>query len=103
MSPSAFAVAWPLPAIDDLIEEHARGLREIDGLGQREGRDVLDFAARVPRRQAEILDDRVVRILRIDLAVDPSANQLERARRTGRLSRVHRLARGDLEPDDLRR
>ena len=86
-----------VPAIDHLIEEDARGFCEIDGLRQREGRDVLDLAARIPWRQAEILDDRVVWISRIHLAVDPSTNQLEGARRTGRLSR-HSSARARRSP-----
>lgn len=90
-------------AIDDLIDEDARGLCEINGLCQGEGRDVLDLAARIAWRQGEILDDRVVWISRIHLAVDPSTNQLEGSRGTGRFFAVYRVARGDLQSDDLRR
>jgi hypothetical protein len=90
-------------AIDDLIDEDMRRLRQVGRLGQCEGCDVLDFAARVAWRQRQILDDRVLRVSRIDFAVDPSANQLERSCRGGGLSVVHRLPRSDFEPYDLRR
>ena len=46
-------------------------------------------------------DDSGLSISRIDLAVDAAANQLEGARRTGRFSRIQRLARDDLQLDDL--
>ena len=89
-------------AVDDLIKEHACRLRHIYRLGQRERRDVFHLPARVSRGQIEILNDGVVRILRIDVAVHLAADEFERPGGSDGLSVVHRLARGDFESDDLR-
>ena len=64
-------------AVDDLVQEHARRLRHIHRFGQGERRDVFHLPERVPRRHVEILNDRVVRILRIDLSVHLAAYEFE--------------------------
>src|SRR5258708_22597715 len=42
--------------------------RYVDRLDDEEGRDVFDLAVRIPLRECDIGDDRVVRIHRIELA-----------------------------------
>ena len=98
---------WPrrggaVAAIDDRIHEHAARLRQVRGHHQRERRDVIDAAARIARRQVDVLDDAVAPIARIDFAVHASADVHVRAGAAKRLATGDRIARGDLEPRHLR-
>ena len=87
-------------AVDDLVDQHARGLRGIDRPRQRERRHVLDTPTRVTRCELQVLDDAVVRIAGIHFAVHPAAHDFVRARAAAGLYR-RRPPREDLEPYDL--
>ena len=66
-------------AIDDGISQHAARLRHVDRLDERERRDVFDLAPRIAWRKLDVGDDRVLRIVGIELAVNLSGDLLEGA------------------------
>ncbi len=69
-----------VPPVHDRIEDHAVGLAHVDRLHQRERHVVLDHAPRVARRELEIGDDLVVRVVGTELAVRASVDALVLAR-----------------------
>jgi len=63
-------------AIRDQVIQDSAGLRHIDGFRDRERGRVFHHAARVARGELEIVDDRVARILGVQLAVKMAAERL---------------------------
>ncbi|TMB41389.1 MAG: hypothetical protein E6J58_03295 [Deltaproteobacteria bacterium] len=68
-----------VPAVVLVVEDHPVALRHVDGLDDVDVGRVFDHAALVARRQRDVLDDGVVRVLRIDLAVRGADQLLELA------------------------
>ncbi len=88
-------------AVDDRVPQHAARLGHVHRLHQRERDDVLDAALGVARRELDIGDDGVLRIVGIELAVNLSADALERTDGlgVGRCGDWHCLE--DLDSDDV--
>ena len=61
-------------AVRHILPHHAAALRHIDGLHKIEVRKVLDFTVRVAWRQFDVCDDRVVRIVGVELAEGASVS-----------------------------
>ena len=59
----------PAAAIGHVMPQQVAALREVDRFDDLESGDIFDHAALVSRRQVNVLNDGVVRILRIDLAI----------------------------------
>ena len=88
--------------VDDGVYEHTRRPGHVNRLRQRKRRDVFHAAARISRREVQVLDDCVPAIGGIDFSVNQAADDLELTGRAERLPVRHRLARLDLQADDLR-
>lgn len=87
--------------IDDLIEEHARRPRSVNRSRQGEGRDVFHPTTSVARREVDVLDDPVVRIAWVDLALEQPADDLERSHRADGPAAIGGFSRTNLEAEDL--
>ena len=60
-------------AVRNRVEQNTARLRHIDGLHQHEGAGVLDEAFGIAGRERDVGDDRIVRVLRIQLAGEMAA------------------------------
>ena len=69
----------PVASVRNAVKERATPFGQVYRFPERERRDVLDFAARVARREFKIGDDCVVRVLGIDLAESSADDSLIRA------------------------
>jgi hypothetical protein len=79
--------------IHDGVHEHSAAFHHLRRPHERERRDVLNFAACVPRRELDVCDDRVLWIHRVQLSVGFARHPF--------MCRAGRLDSRDLEFDDI--
>ena len=60
-------------AIRDAVVEDPVRPGHVDGFGEGEGGAVFNHSAGVPRRELDVVDDAVVRVFRVDFAVEAAA------------------------------
>ena len=92
----------PAPAVDDLEEQHAVAAGLVGGFQQLDAGAVFHHAARVVRRQADVLDDGVARIGRVEFAIGPPGQMLVWSDGAKTLTGKGRFGLGDLDPRDAR-
>ena len=71
----------PAATVRHVLPHEVAALRHVDGLHEIEARDVLDLAIRVARSQLDVVDDRVVWIVRIEFAEGAARQRFISARR----------------------
>ena len=89
-------------AIDHVEEQHAVALLAVGRPQDLDIGRVLDHAARIARRERDVLDDGVLQIARIDLAMRAPEQALIGADRLEALAAEGRLDLGDLDAGDAR-
>src|SRR5271169_1042033 len=97
---SKLARASLLPRLLDFEHEHPIAAREIDGFQEFYVGRIFDHAARVPRREADVLNPGVGRIGRIKLAVDAADEMDISADLAERRAAERRPALDNLDPGD---
>ena len=66
---------YPATAIRHVLPHQMAALRHVHRLDQEECGDVLAFAVHIPGCQIDILDDRIVQVVRIELAEDTTGER----------------------------
>ena len=89
-------------AVVDFEQQHAIAARKIGGLQQFDAGGIFDHAARIARREADVLDQSVGGIGRIKLAADAAHEMNVSAGFAKRCAAKSRLALDDLDACDAR-